>query len=379
VAYWISLILVPRRTGLPTFNGCNWMVKLVVQVPCLNEETTLPLVFALMPRSIPGIDSIEFLIVDDGSTDRTVEVAASLGVTEFVHHTRNMGLGQSFRDGARRALELGADILVNTDGDNQYPSERIPDLVRPILLGEADIVVGDRQTDTIPHFSLLKKRLQRIGSGVVNLAAGTEIPDAASGFRAYSREALVRLNTINRFSYCTETIIQAGYKRLAIRSIPIQTNAKTRESRLFSNITEHVMKSAAAILRAYIMYRPLRLFTVLGSFMFVLGLLPFLRYVALVLFTNDNGGAGRHIQSLVLGGVFLIAAVIMFALGLIAELTRINRALIEDSLEQQKRHVYPNEPARYLSMHKSSTTVATGDPRLPDGTLMIACQEISAP
>ena len=319
-------------------------MKLVVQVPCLNEETTLPLVFALMPRSVPGIDSIEFLVVDDGSTDRTVEVAASLGVTEFVHHTRNMGLGQSFRDGARRALELGADILVNTDGDNQYPSERIPDLVRPILAGEADIVVGDRQTHTIAHFSPLKKRLQKVGSGVVNLAAGTDIPDAASGFRAYSREALVRLNTINRFSYCTETIIQAGYKRLAIRSIPVQTNAKTRESRLFSNVAEHVVKSAAAILRAYIMYRPLRLFTSLGSVMFIAGLLPFIRFVALVWFTGNNGGSGRHVQSLVLGSVILIAAVIMFALGVIAELIRINRSLIEDSLEQQKRHFYRRGP-----------------------------------
>jgi glycosyltransferase involved in cell wall biosynthesis len=316
-------------------------------VPCLNEEATLPLVFARMPRSIPGIDSIEFLVIDDGSTDRTVEVAASLGVTEFVHHTRNMGLGQSFRDGALRALELGADILVNTDGDNQYPSERIPDLVRPVVAGEADIVVGDRQTHTIAHFSPLKKRLQRVGSGVVNLAAGTDIPDAASGFRAYSREALVRLNTINRFSYCTETIIQAGYKRLAIRSIPVQTNAKTRESRLFSNVAEHVIKSGAAILRAYIMYRPLRLFTSLGSVMLIAGLVPFMRFAALAWFTNDNGGAGRHVQSLVLGSAILIAAVVMFALGLIAELIRINRSLIEDSLEQQKRHFYRREPARH--------------------------------
>ena len=314
-------------------------MKLIVQVPCLNEEATLPLVFARMPRSIPGIDSIEFLVIDDGSTDRTVEVAASLGVTEFVHHTRNMGLGQSFHDGALRALELGADILVNTDGDNQYPSERIPDLVRPILDGQMDIVVGDRQTHTIAHFSPLKKRLQKIGSSVVNLAAGTDIPDAASGFRAYSREALVRLNTVNRFSYCTETIIQAGYKRLAIGSIPIETNPKTRESRLFSNIAEHVIKSGAAILRAYIMYRPLRLFTILGSVMFVAGLAPFARFLALSWFTNDGGGAGRHVQSLVLGSVVLITALILFTLGVIAELIRVNRALIEDSLEQHKRRL----------------------------------------
>jgi hypothetical protein len=249
--------------------------------------------------------------------------------------------------------------LVNTDGDNQYPSERIPDLVRPILSGEADIVVGDRQTHTIAHFSPLKKWLQRLGSAVVNLAAGTDIPDAASGFRAYSREALLRLNTINRFSYCTETIIQAGYKRLAIRSIPIQTNPKTRESRLFSSITEHVGKSAAAILRAYIMYRPLRLFTGLGSLMFLAGLVPFVRFAVLAWFTSNNGGSGRHVQSLVFGSVLLIAAVIMFALGLIAELIRINRALLEDSLEQQKRQFHRKSPSRHTAFY-SSPAVALG-------------------
>jgi glycosyltransferase involved in cell wall biosynthesis len=311
-------------------------VRLVVQVPCLNEETTLPLVFQRMPRSIPGISSIEFLVIDDGCTDRTVEVAVSLGVEHFVRHTRTMGLGQSFHDGALRALELGADILVNTDGDNQYPSELIPDLIRPILDHEAEIVVGDKQTHSIDHFSPLKRRLQRVGSSVVNLAAGTDVPDAASGFRAYSREALLRLNTVTRFSYCTETIIQAGCKRLAIRSIPIATNPKTRESRLVASMGEHVMRSGASILNAYTMYRPLRLFVALGTFMFVAGLVPFVRFGVLSWFTS-NGGVGRHIPSLVVGSVLLIAALILFALGVIAELIRINRVLIEDALEQQKR------------------------------------------
>jgi glycosyltransferase involved in cell wall biosynthesis len=317
-------------------------MKLVIQVPCLNEETTLPLVFERMPRSIPGIDEVEFLVIDDGSSDRTVEVARSLGVTHFVRHTRNMGLGQSFHDGALRALELGADILVNTDGDNQYPSERIPDLVRPIVEGKMDIVVGDRQTHTIEHFSPLKKRLQAVGSRITNMAAGTDLPDAASGFRAYSREALIRLNTVTRFSYCTETIIQAGYKRLAIGSVPITTNAKTRESRLFSSMREHVVKSAVTILRAYLMYRPLGLFTLSGTAMTVIGLIPFVRY--LILDFTSNLGAGRHTQSLLVGSVCLITAIILFALGVIAELIRINRTLIEDSLEQDKRHRYPNEP-----------------------------------
>ncbi|MGB8652228.1 MAG: glycosyltransferase family 2 protein, partial [Mycobacteriales bacterium] len=191
-------------------------MRLVVQVPCLNEEETLPAVLETIPKQIPGIDEIIVLIIDDGSTDRTVEVAKEHGVTHFVRHARNRGLGRSFHDGVQRALELGADIVVNTDGDNQYPQQRIADLVQPILRGEADIVIADRQVRTIEHFSPTKKRLQQLGSAVVNRAAGTELPDAASGFRAYSRESLMRLNTVTRFSYCMETIIQAGYKRMAI-------------------------------------------------------------------------------------------------------------------------------------------------------------------
>jgi glycosyltransferase involved in cell wall biosynthesis len=312
-------------------------VKVVIQIPCLNEEATLPLVFDNMPTRIPGVDEIEFLVIDDGSTDRTSEVARELGVQHIVRHTRNMGLGASFRDGVLKALEMGADVVVNTDGDNQYPSERIPDLVRPVLEGRADIVIADRQTHTIEHFSPVKKRLQRWGSEVVNFAAGTELPDAASGFRAYSRESLMRLNTVTRFSYCMETIIQAGNKRLQIESIPVETNPKTRESRLFRNTPEHVLKSAVTILRAYVMYRPFTLFLGVGGFLFILGLVPFVRFLILLWFTNDNGGAGRHVQSLVIGGVAILAAFITVSLGVLADLIRINRILIEDSLEQQKR------------------------------------------
>jgi glycosyltransferase involved in cell wall biosynthesis len=312
-------------------------VKLVIQVPCLNEEETLPLVFEDIPRGIPGVDSIEFLVIDDGSTDRTVQVARRLGVQHFVHHTRNMGLGRSFHDGVLKALELGADILVNTDGDNQYPSGRIADLIQPILDGAADIVIGDRQTQSIEHFSPTKKHLQRLGSKVVSMAAATDVPDAACGFRAYSREALLRLNPVTRFSYCMETTIQAGNKQLQISSVPIDTNPPTRESRLFNRNFEHVLKSAAAILRAYIMYRPLILFASLGGVLFVLSLVPFIRFFILLWFSNHGGGVGRHVQSLVVGSVLMIAALITFALGVIADLIRINRVLIEDSLEQQKR------------------------------------------
>ncbi len=311
-------------------------MKLIVQIPCLNEEQTLPLVFEKMPRHIPGVDTVEFLVIDDGSSDRTVEVARELGVHHIVRHTRNMGLGQSFHDGVLEALELGADIVVNTDGDNQYPSERIADLIQPILNGEADIVIADRQTHTIDHFSPLKKRLQRVGSKIVSVASDTELPDAASGFRAYSREAILRLNPVTRFSYCMETIIQAGNKRLAIASIPIEVNPKTRESRLFKSTGEHVVKSAVTIIRAYIMYRPMVLFVSAGSFLFALGLVPFIRYFALLWFTANSGGL-HHIQSLLVGAVLMIAGALSLALGVIADLIRINRVLIEDSLEMQKR------------------------------------------
>lgn len=280
-------------------------MKLVVQIPCLNEEETLPLVLESIPMHIPGIDEIVILVIDDGSTDRTVEVAREHGVTEFVHHARNRGLGLAFHDGVERALELGADIVVNTDGDNQYPQERIADLVQPILAGRADIVIADRQVHTVEHFSLLKVALQRLGSRIVNRVAGTDLPDAASGFRAYSRESLMLLNTITRFSYCMETIIQAGNKKLKIVSIPVETNGKTRESRLFNSTWQHVRMSGWAIVRGYIMYKPYAIFTFFATLFGVAGLIPFFRY-AILQVTDDS--AGGHLQSLLVGSVLLIIA-----------------------------------------------------------------------
>ena len=308
-------------------------MKLVVQVPCLNEEETLPLVLSSIPTEIPGIDEIVVLVIDDGSTDHTVEVARSYGVTEFVRHRRNQGLARSFTDGVDRALALGADIVVNTDGDNQYPQERITDLVQPILRGEADIVVADRQVALIAHFSPSKKALQRLGSQVVNLAARTELPDAASGFRAYSRESLMRLNTVTRFSYCMETIIQAGNKNLAIASVPVLTNAKTRESRLFSSTRQHVFRSAAAITRAYIMYRPYVIFGLMAALFGMLGLVPYLRYAVLTA-TGDGGG---HVQSLLVGAALVVMSSLCLMLGIVSDLIRTNRALIEANLEHTKR------------------------------------------
>ena len=308
-------------------------MRLVVQVPCLNEEQTLPAVLSSIPRSIPGIDDIVVLVIDDGSTDRTVEVAREHGVEHFVRHARNRGLGRSFHDGVQRALELGADIVVNTDGDNQYPQERIPDLVRPILEGRADVVVADRQVHLVEHFSGPKKALQKLGSRIVNAAAGTELPDAASGFRAYSRDSLMLLNTITRFSYCMETIIQAGNKKLAITSVPVRTNPKTRESRLFNSTYEHVLKSAGAIVRSYVMYKPYVLFSFLAALLGVLGLVPFVRYAVL----KATGDDGNHLQSLLVGTILLVMSFMSVIVGVIGDLLRTNRALIEDQLEHTKK------------------------------------------
>jgi glycosyltransferase involved in cell wall biosynthesis len=308
-------------------------MKLVVQVPCLNEEDTLPSVLQSIPRSIEGIDEIVVVVVDDGSSDRTVEVARSLGVTHFVRHARNQGLARSFQDGVNYALEIGADIVVNTDGDNQYPQDRIPDLVRPIVEGRADIVIADRQVHLVEHFSPAKKWLQKLGSQVVNRAAGTDLPDAASGFRAYSRESLIRLNMITRFSYCMESIIQAGNKRLRIESVPVVTNGKTRESRLFRSTRQHVFKSAAAIIRGYIMYKPYVIFGLASGVLAFLGMIPFVRYAVLV----AMGDGGGHLQSLILGAVLLILAFLSVMLGIISDLIRTNRILVEATLEHTKR------------------------------------------
>jgi glycosyltransferase involved in cell wall biosynthesis len=288
-----------------------------------------------MPKKIKGIDEIETLIIDDGSTDRTIEVAKKLGVDHIVYHTQNRGLARSFADGVDAALKLGADIVVNTDGDNQYPQEMIPALVKPILDGEAEIVVADRQTQKVEHFSSFKKFLQKFGSKVVNMAAGTKIPDAASGFRAYSKQALLEINIITDFSYCMETIIHAGRKRIPIVSIPVTTNPKTRESRLFKTNRQHVVRSASAIIRSYTMHKPFKVFSITASVLLIAGLLPFLRY-AYLFFTN-NEAIGSHLQSLLVGAVLIIIGVLFVVLGILADLIKINRKLLEDSLERLKR------------------------------------------
>ena len=311
-------------------------MKLIVQVPCLNEELTLAAVLTSIPTKIPGITSIEVVVIDDGCSDRTVEIARAHGVQHIIRHARTMGLARSFKDGIDYALARGADIVVNTDGDNQYPQERISDLVAPIVDGLADIVIADRQTATVAHFSPLKRRVQRIGSAVVSRAAETRLPDAASGFRAYSAHSLIHLNIITQFSYTMETIIQAGNKRLRIASLPIATNPKTRESRLFRSPWQHVRRSAYAIMRSYIMFKPHVFFGVIGALMFGAAALPIVRF--LTFFARGEGDG--HVQSLILGSALLVGSLLAFALLVIADLQRTNRILLEDGLERIKRMQY---------------------------------------
>lgn len=311
-------------------------MKLYIQIPCYNEEETLGDVIKTIPEKIEGISSIDIVVIDDGSSDKTIEIAKKHGIKHFVIHRKNQGLARSFADGLDYCLSNGADIIVNTDGDNQYPQADIPRLVSPIVEERADIVIADRQTGKIAHFSPFKKFLQKFGSMVVNKAAGTKLPDAASGFRAYSKNAAIRINVITTFSYCMETIIHAGNKRIPIESVKIKTNPKTRESRLFKNMWQHMYKSAIAIIRSFIMHKPYVIFINIGLLFLALGLIPFIRY-AFIYFSGDRGD---HLQSLIIGVILLFAAMISLALAIIADLIRTNRILIEDSLERQKRLQY---------------------------------------
>ena len=308
-------------------------MKLIIQIPCYNEEETLPQTVRDLPREIEGVDCVEVLIIDDGSTDRTVDVAKSLGVDHIVRHKCNRGLARTFRTGIDACLRLGADIIVNTDGDNQYCGADIPKLIRPILEGRADMVVGDRQTSQVPHFSRSKKFLQYVGSAVVRKLSETDVPDTVSGFRAFSREAAMNLNIVSPFSYTIETIIQAGKKHMAIASVPIRTNPKTRESRLFKSIPSFIRNSVATMVRMYAMYQPLRVFTYIALVLGLLGSLPIVRFLYYY-FTGDGSG---HIQSLLLGSVLLLMGFGAAMLGLVADLISFNRQLIEMGLERIRR------------------------------------------
>jgi glycosyltransferase involved in cell wall biosynthesis len=308
-------------------------MKLIVQIPCYNEQENLPKTVADIPRQIEGIDEVEILVVDDGSTDRTIEVAHEIGVDYIVRHTNNKGLARAFRTGLDSCLRLGADIIVNTDGDNQYAGADIPRLIQPILDGTADIVVGDRQTKAVPQFSPAKKKLQALGSHSVRRLSGLNIPDAVSGFRALSREAAFQTNIVSQFSYTIEMLIQAGKKDLAVAAIPIATNPKTRESHLFKSIPKFIERQLTTMVRMYTMYRPLQVFFLIGLFFSVIGALPIIRFLY---FYFTDGGVG-HIQSLVLGGTFLVLGLITFLFALLADLVNFNRELMELNLEKVRR------------------------------------------
>ena len=301
-------------------------MKLIIQIPCLNEEHTLPKTLADLPKKIEGIDSIEILVIDDGSTDKTFEVAKRLGVHHILQFTNNKGLAKAFISGINESLKLNADINVNTDADNQYFGGDISKLIQPILKKEADIVVGDRQVETIRHFSPIKIFLQKFGSWVVRQLSGTLIPDATSGFRAYSRDAALQLNVVSDFTYTIETIISAGKKNLAITHIPVKTNKKLRESRLFPSIKVYLQRSFITMLKVYSMYRPLRLFTIAGGATFILGFAIGCRYLFFFFIGQTEG----HIQSLILSAILLIVGFQIIMMGIAAELISVNRQLLED-------------------------------------------------
>jgi glycosyltransferase involved in cell wall biosynthesis len=311
------------------------MVKLIIQIPCYNEAESLPQTLAGMPAHIPGVSHIETLIIDDGSNDDTAAVAQQLGVDHIIRHSHNRGLAAVFQTGLNECLRRGADIIVNTDGDNQYPGQEIPRLVAPILAGQADMVIGDRQTHTIAHFSPLKRFLQRWGSRVVRWASGTAVPDATSGFRAISRDAAMQLTIFTTYTYTLETIIQAGKKGLRIESVPIQVNPPLRQSRLIKSNWSFVKRNAATILRIYTYYEPLRTFTYISLVFLLPGLFLLARFMYFYL--SDLSGVGRYVQSVVIGGTLTIVGVLIFILGVIADLIAANRLLSERILYSLKR------------------------------------------
>ena len=308
-------------------------MKLIIQIPCYNEEHTLPATVCDLPRQIEGIDEIEYLVIDDGSTDGTVEVARRAGITHLVRLPQHVGLARAFIAGLEACLAHGADIIVNTDADNQYYGADIPRLIAPILSGTAQIVVGDRDVMNVPTFSPLKRRLQRLGSWTVEIAAGIKVPDATSGFRAFSREAALRTIVLSNYSYTLETLIQAGMQQMAVAYVPVRTNPPARRSRLMRSLSHYLINSTATILRTYVMYRPLRVFLAIGSVFLVLGAGGIGRFVY---FYATGNGMG-HVQSVIVSTALLIVGLQISLIGLVADLIRFNRKILEETLYRVRR------------------------------------------
>jgi glycosyltransferase involved in cell wall biosynthesis len=302
--------------------------KLIIQIPCLNEAETLPATLADLPKSIPGIDIIEVLVIDDGSRDGTSDVARAAGVDHVVRLRRNKGLAAAFAAGIDASLKRGADFIVNTDADNQYDGRQIPKLIEPLLQGTADIVIGDRNVGALAHFSWRKRQLQRLGSWVVRQVSNTQVPDTTSGFRAYTRDAALRMTIVSEFSYTLESIIQAGKKRMAIAHVPIVTNTRTRESRLFGSTFSYIKRSAATIVRIYAMYEPLKIFTYIGLSLVAVGILLSMR--GLYNYLTPTVYGPRNLQSLLLAAVFAIIGFQILMIGLLADVISANRKLLED-------------------------------------------------
>jgi glycosyltransferase involved in cell wall biosynthesis len=342
-------------------------MKLIIQIPCLNEEQTLPITLRDLPREVEGFETTEWLIIDDGSTDRTIEVAREHGVDHIVRLTNNKGLASGFQAGLDAALKLGADVIVNTDADNQYYGPDIPKLVKPILAGEADMVVGDREVQTIDHFSPAKKSLQRLGSWVVRQASQTTVPDTTSGFRAYNREAALALQVVSKFTYTLETIIQAGKMTVAIDHVPIRTNPKLRESRLFPSMWTYIRRNGVSIFRIYAMYEPLRVFMTAAGIIGLAAMVVWGRFLW-AWFSGDGAG---HVQSLILGAVLFNAAMVLAAMGVLGDLLSGQRITLQRIFERVRRvelelgvkpsHYEPGAPKH--ASEDATTGARAGQPR----------------